>query len=112
MDKEKNMLLPIDFYKDKVFSGFPPSTEEERKIRRAFNLPVTKQLVYYINRHNQEGRREVKEFSVVECFTATYTWYTLEVIMTTGEKRKVHSDFFKEMQSPTFISDMEKQAGL
>ena len=83
-------------------------TEEELDVRRFMGLPTTKDLIYYPS-SREDKSIPVDRFVVDQVFTITDPWFSLVLYM--GEKTvKIHHKYFVEMQSPTFISDMNKTA--
>lgn len=84
-------------------------TGEEYERRKKLNLPVTKEL-RYMKRCPQGEYEEIKvvDYSIIEAYMPSET-YSLEVVLETGEKIRVFSMFFSEMQKPSFERDMEEQ---
>lgn len=81
-------------------------TEEELDVRRFMGLPTTKDLVYYPS-SREDKKIPVDKFVVDQVFTITEPWFILILYM--GEETvKIHHRYFVEMQSPTFVSDMNK----
>lgn len=89
------------------FSGSASAlTDAELDARRLFGLPTTKDLVYYPSTR-EDNRISVDKFIVDQIFSISEPWFSLMLCM--GEDTvKIHHRFFVEMQSPTFISDMNK----
>ena len=81
-------------------------TEEELDVRRFMGLPTTKDLVYYPS-SREDKKIPVDKFVVDQVFTITDPWFNLVLYMAENTV-KIHHKYFVEMQSPTFISDMNK----
>lgn len=94
------------FDTDLIYSGRKPIEENEKDARRALNLPVTKQLVYYPN-INKNQTIDVIEYSIAEIYD---DWYTVKIKLADGLEKMIHSAYMKEMQSSSFVADMKKQA--
>ena len=73
---------------DKIYSGKANPIQEEKLIRKAVGLPVTKQLVYYKDKHDPSSVVFVHDYRI---------------------KVRLHSVFFAEMQKPSFVADMIAQ---
>lgn len=81
-------------------------TEDELDVRRFMGLPTTKDLVYYPS-SREDKKIMVDKFVVDQVFTITEPWFGLVLYM--GDNTvKIHHRYFVEMQSPTFVSDMNK----
>lgn len=100
--KNKRTIL---FDTELLYSGKEPVDDVEKDARRALNLPITKQLVYYPN-INVNKTVEITEYSVTEIYDE---WYTIKIKLSDGSEKMIHSAYLKEMQSPSFIADMKKQ---
>ena len=81
-------------------------TENELDVRRFLGLPTTKDLVYYPS-SREDKKIPVDKFEVDQIFTITEPWFGLTLYMEDATV-KIHHRYFAEMQSPTFISDMNK----
>ncbi len=93
---------------DILYSGSDAINDYEKSVRKLLGLPLTKQLVYYADKTNDKSVIEIKEFKIAEIYTKTNIWCTLELVIDgIGQKINIHSDFFAEMQKPSFISDMK-----
>lgn len=100
--KNKRTIL---FDTELLYSGKEPSSDIEKDARRALNLPITKQLVYYPN-ININQTIDVEEYGITEVYDE---WYTVKIKLADGVEKMIHSAYLKEMQSPSFIADMKKQ---
>ena len=81
-------------------------TEEGLAIRRFLGLPTTKDLVYYPS-SREDKRIPVDKFVVNKIYTITDPWFSLTLYA--GEETvNIHHRYFAEMQSPTFVADMNK----
>lgn len=78
----------------------------EKELRKAFRLPVTKQLVHYKSRWTGE-KENVISFKVVSLYE-TPGRATLEITVEDGRTICIHSKYFESMQKPSFIDDMRK----
>ena len=95
---------------ESLYSGAAQPAPQEKLVRKAVGLPVTKQLVYYTDKRDAKSVVPVTSYRVKECFETSDTWYVLDVVLNSGETVSIHSSYFIEMQRPSFIADMEKQA--
>ena len=103
---DKKILLESDIY----YTGDNDLDEKEKGIRKALRLPVTKNLVYYRNKHEQSSAVFVSKYKIIEMYDISYPWYTLEICLADdGSTVRIHHLFFSEMQKPSFIEDMKKQ---
>lgn len=94
---------------ESVYSGSDFLNEEEKLVRKAIGLPVTKQLVYYKNKTDAESVVNVKRYQLIEMFDITEKWYTVEITLEDATLVCIHSWYLIEMQKPSFISDMAAQ---
>ena len=79
-------------------------SEADTNLRRLLGLPITKDLVYYSS-VREECKKSVDKFVIDQIFTITEPWFILTLFM--GEETvRIHHRYFSEMQSPTFVSDM------
>lgn len=90
---------------EKTYYGKAPEDDFEKDIRRALNLPITKQLVYYPDK-NENITVNIETYKISEVFS---DWWTITIHLENGDDVNIHNLYLKEMQSPTFISDMQKQ---
>ena len=74
--------------------------------RKRLGLPVTKQLVYYKDKRDVQSKVNVVSFFEVERFP---TWSLIRLQLADESETDIHSSYFVEMQSPSFIRDMEEQ---
>ena len=88
-----------------TYLGSKPEDDTEKDIRRALSLPITKQLVYYPNK-NENVTVNVETYRISEMFP---DWWTITIHLENGEEVNIHNLYLKEMQSPTFVADMQKQ---
>ena len=106
-DKKNTVILDTDV----VYSGKEKVEGEEKLVRKALGLPVTKQLVYYGNPTNADSVVKVREYRLSEMYDVTENWYTVDVLLEDGSRELIHSLYLAEMQKPSFIEDMAAQAG-
>lgn len=92
-----------------MYSGGENPSPEERMIRKAVGLPVTKQLVYYKDTLNPNSVENVISYRLIDMFQITERWFVVEVTLEHSETRRIHSAFLIEMQKPSFIADMKAQ---
>ena len=97
----KEVLLDTE----KTYLGRAPENDAEKDIRRALNLPITKQLVYYPNKRKNDSVR-IETYRISEMYS---DWWTITIHLENGDDVNIHNLYLKEMQSPTFVSDMQKQ---
>ena len=95
---------------EQVYSGSPSENEAEKSIRRELGLPVTKQLIYYLDKSDPNSFVDVENFKIIESFEITAKWYMLDVTIKTGDIIRIHSSHFSEMQKPSFVADMAAQS--
>ena len=100
-DNTKDIILDTE----KTYFGKAPEDDFEKDIRRALSLPITKQLVYYPNK-NENSTLKIETYRIVEMFSG---WWTINIHLENGDDVNIHNLYLKEMQSPTFVSDMQKQ---
>lgn len=107
----KSGKITVDFDTDRVYSGAAPArskkdpqAEIEKNARRSLGLPISKSLVYYPDTRVNETRA-VETYEVIEIYPE---WFTLLLHLKGGGEVKIHSMHLKEMQSPTFVTDMNK----
>lgn len=74
------------------------TTEED--IRRACELPVKKQLVFYKTRHSEK-------VGVIQYRPAQYGLF--EILCDDNTLHFVHRDYFRQMQKPSFLKDMAEE---
>lgn len=95
---------------EQVYSGKPSENEAEKNVRRELGLPVTKQLIYYLDKSDPNSFIDVENFKIIESFEITAKWYMLDVTIKTGDVIRIHSSHFAEMQKPNFVADMAAQS--
>ena len=102
----------VKLYAGSMYAGGPlPKSEiEERLVRKALGLPVTKQLVYYPDKRDKDSIVKVTVYQLLEMYAITDRWYTVELILENENRVRIQSEFLVEMQKPSFITDMAKQA--
>lgn len=110
----RSAAAAVDFDTDRVYSGAAPArgkkdpeAEIEKKARRSLGLPISKALVYYPDTRTGETAA-VETYEVIEVYPE---WFTLLLHLESGGEVKIHSMHLKEMQSPTFVADMNKADG-
>ncbi len=91
------------------YSGSEKLDDNEKLVRKAVGLPVTKQLIFYKDKRTVDSVINVVSYQLVEMFDALDRWYTVEVTLSDGEKVRIHSSYLIEMQKPSFIADMAAQ---
>lgn len=94
---------------DALYDGGEKPSSEEKLIRKAVGLPVTKQLVYYKDTLNQNSVINIESYKLIKMFQITERWFVIEVNIENGETKRIHSAFLAEMQKPSFVSDMKAQ---
>lgn len=99
----------VNLSPEAMYSGEENPGPEERMIRKAVGLPVTKQLVYYKDTLNTNSVENVISYKLIDMFQITERWFVVEVTLENGETRRIHSAFLAEMQKPSFIADMKAQ---
>ena len=95
----------IDIYEGLTCSGEP--NEEEKELRRFLKLPLTKSLVHYKRAdHGSWDIENVDRFEIKELYS---DWFVLTLFIG-NRKVNIHSAFLSEMQKPSFVEDMARQA--
>lgn len=80
--------------------------QNEEELRRQFDLPIKKELVYYKSRFHEESKRIVKKITVDELYD---DWAVLKCIFLPlnpydiPECRTIHCEYLKEMQIKDFV---------
>lgn len=95
---------------------FPGGGEQDfecRIIRQLLGLPLTKQLVYYHNKHDAGSMALVTDFRIAEVYQKSDIWFDVEILVHTpgnqcGQKIHIHSAYLVEMQDRNFIKNMAK----
>lgn len=105
----KDTIL-IDF--EKKYSGKAKPNGEDKTIRKAIGLPLTKKLIYYPNKRDSNSAVDILQYQIVNMFDITDRWFTIEILTESGEKVRIHSSYLVEMQKPSFIEDMAAQMGI
>ncbi|MCR5011390.1 MAG: hypothetical protein K6A72_03545 [Lachnospiraceae bacterium] len=84
------------------------SDKDTKELRNSLKLPVTKELVYW----KKDSDCEWRSFSVVDYeVIATYEpsgSMSLMISLADGNKVRILSDYFSEMQKSSFLSDISK----
>ena len=95
---------------EKAYACGNKVTEEEKLVRKALGLPLTKQLVYYKNVHDASSACCVTEFRILEMYDITDRWYTIGLTLEDGPNVRIHSGYLAEMQKASFIADVSAPA--
>ena len=101
---------------DKEYSGADvdniPEEEkaEEKLVRKALGLPITKQLVYYPNKRDASSVVNVVSYRVNRVYGESDKWYVIVITTETKQEVSIHSSYLGEMQKPSFVYDMEAQS--
>ncbi|MCL2676476.1 MAG: 3'-5' exonuclease [Streptococcaceae bacterium] len=97
---KKAKTLSADNTQGSLFDEADESITEE--IRRALNLPITKDLVYY---HKDKDKKWSKYALTGIRLMAQYSvGYSLIITLYDGQKINIHSDYLKEMQKVGFVN--------
>ena len=94
---------------DSIYSGSANPSPEEKLVRKAVGLPITKQLIYYNDKHDPSSIVYVLSYRIIEMYQITERWFIIEIYTEDGKTVRVHSVFLAEMQKPSFIADMKAQ---
>ena len=89
---------------DTSYSGAAELRDAEKLVRKVVGLPVTKQLVYYTDSNKAVP---ISNYSIKEFFDG---WFVIEITLTNGDTHNIHSTYLAEMQKPSFVADMARQA--
>ena len=92
-----------------VYSGSDSVSDDEKLVRKAIGLPVTKQLVYYKDKTDEKSVVNINKYQLIEMYDITEKWYTVEITLIDGTVVRIHSGYLIEMQKPSFIADMAAQ---
>lgn len=95
---------------EKTYLGGKDIDDGEKSIRRAVGLPVTKELVFYTDKRNADSAVPIETYRLIEMYTITDPWFTVEVKLKNGSTEKIHSLHLIEMQKPSFVADMLAQS--
>ena len=104
--KLKNRIVLFD--SEKSYSGSDSCSDEEKNIREALGLPLTDQLVFYEKTYTGSAFVLVEKFRVVEVYVISDPWYTIEVTLKDVRLKRIHSDYFLEMQE-YYLTEMSKK---
>lgn len=107
-NKKEKAIVVLD--SEKVYSGEAKPSDEEKNVRKAIGLPVTKELIYYQNIRDASSAVPIKTYRLCEMYQITDRWYTIEISLENGKSVKIHSDYLIQMQKPSFIADMAEEA--
>lgn len=86
----------------------PRGWTPEKRARKMIGLPLTKQLVYYPDRHKDKKVNVICALEV-ERHDETALWYTLDILLDTKEIVRINSLYFAEMQEANFVKAMSEQ---
>lgn len=78
----------------------------EKDFRKAFNLPVTKQLVHYKSRWTGE-KEYVVSVKLID-ISEMHGWATFEIVTESGRTITINGKYFESMQKSSFMDDMRK----
>lgn len=87
-------------------TGMENPEDSEKQVRKSFGLPQKKQLVYYSNSRDASSRVNVPRYRAIKEYEITTPWFVLEVETEDQHFVRIHSDYFIEMQKPSFIAEM------
>lgn len=73
------------------------SLEMEKEFRKQFNLPITKELIYY------DLKKNVYKVLVYGIYEEYETFKELKLKLDNGKNVIIHEDYFREMQKPNFL---------
>lgn len=105
--KDDIILDTVILDSEKLYSGMGKLVEREDKlVRKAIGLPVTKQLVFYTDQRDAKSIVNVINYQLVEMYDISEKWYMIDITLSNGQKVRIHSRYFIEMQKPSFITDM------
>lgn len=90
--------------------GMENPVDEEKQARKSFGLPQKKQLVYYSNSRDASSRVNVLRYRAERKYNITSPWFVLELETEDHRNIRIHSDYFIEMQKPSFLADMSSMS--
>ena len=82
-------------------------SEDEKIKRKQLGLPTSKTLRYMKRAEGTFKKIDVIDFEIEETFPSG--WSMLCITLENGEKIKIHSAYFAEMQKATFEKDIKKE---
>ncbi len=94
---------------ERIYTGNANPTQEEKLVRKAVGLPITKQLIYYKNKIDPSSVVCVHAYSIIAAYQITERWFVIEIYTEEGKTIRIHSVFLAEMQKPSFVADMIEQ---
>ena len=94
---------------EKLYSGAEKPDGEEKLVRKALKLPLTKKIVFYKDKRKADSVVDVITFQLKEMYDISERWYTIEVTLADGTKTLIHSGYLIEMQKASFVDDMAAQ---
>lgn len=85
--------------------------DNEKLVRKALGLPITKQLVYYPNKRDPASVVDVVNYRIASIVNGNFNdWYVIEITTKDSERTLIHNSYLVEMQKPSFVSDMNAQS--
>lgn len=84
-----------------------PKDDNTKEYRKKIGLPINKQLLY--KNPYAKSTINVVAFEILKEYNVSDYWSVLKLYLENGEWIKIHSAYFKSMQSPTFFEDREKE---
>lgn len=94
---------------EEIYTGQEKPDADEKLVRKAIGLLVTKQLVYYPDKRDGQSKVNITSYRILEMYDTSEPWYLIEITTETGQTVKIHSAYLSEMQKPSFIEDMAAQ---
>lgn len=89
---------------DKMFH--PICDNDTKELRKCLNLPIQKDLRYMHKCHGEWHEERVTGYEIVAVYMPSET-SSLLVTTESGEKVRILAPYFAQMQSPSFVQDME-----
>lgn len=90
--------------------GMENPAEDEKQARKSFKLPQKKQLIYYSNSRDASSQVNVLRYRAVREYDITSPWFVFELETEDHRNIRIHSDYFIEMQKPSFLADMSSMS--
>lgn len=76
---------------EETYSGGKDLDDRQKSVRRAVGLPITKELVFYTGKSNADSVVSIDTYRLVEMYTITDPWFTVEVKLKNGSMERIHS---------------------
>ena len=106
--KIKGKPFELDSERTYFFTESPD--DDEKLLRSALGLPITKEIVYYKDKTKIDSAVGVVSVRPAEMYDITDRWYTLEITLNDGAILFIHSAYLVEMQKSDFVDSANGEA--